>query len=133
MTLEESWSSMIVEPLAVNNASSVTQNFKRTGQTGAQSDWVNTTTNSVTDRGTMRISHQKFGKGGVSRRTLIQLTRSVTSAVTGEKELVTMNLTLSQPEVRSVITDAQLDDIKVELYGIIGNATYWGNLKLGES
>lgn len=122
---------MIIEPVSIINASAVPQVFKRNSQNGSASDWVNTTTNTVSDKGTMKVAHQKFGKGGVSRRSLIGLTRAVTS--TGVTESVTMNFTIAMPDQRTVLTDAQLDDIKAELVAFLSNGTLWGNIKLGES
>lgn len=107
---------MITEPLSINNGVAP-QNWRRLSVSGTGSDWFNSTTDTVSDRGTLKLSSQKFGKNGSSVRRLVQFTKRVT--VDGVSELATMNLTLTMPSNRAILTDAGLDQLRASIYYLL--------------
>lgn len=125
---------MITEPITLNNGlANETHNFVRTAYNGSSSDLLNADKNTLTWKVTGRIAHQAFGKKGESRRTLVSFTGTKRSVDGVTQEVATFNLTIAQPSMRSLLTDAEMKDLRAYLTNIVGDGEAWANLLRGEA
>lgn len=122
---------MIADPLTFTDSIySRPPSFVRLSQSDSTSDWLDTFADGDGKRTIAKISHALQGKGGVTRRSLLQFRYDEKSS-TGS-EAFTLNVTVTRPVVPVLIGEADMTRVinAASQFLLVGGAGIAANDKL---